>query len=155
MKNIRTASNTNQNQSNHKASFAPADSGTVIIEFIFLAPLFLLLMLNIITGGIYLGAYHILQHVTAEAARATLAGSSDAERLLLAQQSINAGLSNGYLVKAQAVQLQIGTVGQSQASYRVALSFDARTLGLSGVPGFSAFAPARLSASYDVRPGGL
>lgn len=138
-----------------KLDFIAAESGAVVIEFIFLVPLFLLLMLNIVTGGIYLGAYHVLQHITAEAARASVAGSSDAERLLLAQQSINAGLSAGYLVKAPAIKLQIGALGQSQSTYRVALSFDARTLGLSHVPGFSVFAPATLSASYDVRPGGL
>lgn len=131
------------------------EDGAVIIEFVFLAPLFLLLMLNIITGGIYIGAYHTLQHVTAEAARASLAGSSDSERLILAQQSINTGLSNGYLVKAQAVKLQIGSTGQSQPTYRVALSFDANTLGLSNVPGFAIVAPATLTASYDVRPGGM
>lgn len=126
-----------------------------MIEFAFLAPLFLLLLLNIIVGGIYIGAYHTLQHVTAEAARASLAGSSDGERLLLAQRSIDAGLSSGYLVKAQAIKLQIGSVSLGQPTYRVALSFDVQSLGLSRVPGFAMLAPATLTSSYDVRPGGL
>lgn len=130
-------------------------SGAVSVEFIFLAPLFLLMMLNIMTGGIYLGAYHTLQHTTAEAARASLAGSNDSERLLLAQQSIKTALATGYLVKPQAVKLLIGPAGSGQATYRVALSFDARSLGLSNVPGFSSVAPATLTSSYDVRPGGM
>lgn len=129
--------------------------GSVAVEFIFLAPLFLLLMLNIMTGGIYIGAYHTLQHTTAEAARASLAGSNDSERLLLAQQSINTALATGYLVKPQAIKLQIGSVGSDQTTYRVALSFDAGSLGLSKVPGFSAFAPSTLTSSYDVRRGGM
>ncbi|WP_232628672.1 TadE/TadG family type IV pilus assembly protein [Methylobacterium sp. Leaf118] len=134
---------------------AANDEGSITVEFVFLAPLFLLLMLNVITGGIYIGAYHILQHTTAEAARASLAGSNDSERSLLAQQSINTALATGSLVKPQAIKLQIGSTGAGQTTYRVALSFDARSLGLSKVPGFSAIAPSTLTSSYDVRPGGM
>ena len=54
------------------------DRATSAVEFAFIAPVFLTLIFGLVAFGSYLGIVHGVQQLTAEAARASIAGLSDA-----------------------------------------------------------------------------
>ena len=63
-------------------------NGAGAIEFAIVAPLFLLIVLGLLVYGIYLGSVHSVEQLAADAARASVAGLSDSERIQIATQHI-------------------------------------------------------------------
>lgn len=55
-------------------------AGASAVEFALLAPIYLVLLLGCLAYGIYFGAAHSVQQLTADAARVSVAGLDDAER---------------------------------------------------------------------------
>lgn len=129
--------------------------GASAIEFALILPVLLLIVMNIFTCAIYLGAAHNLRQLAAEAARASIAGINDAERTALALQSVKAGLASGSLIRPGSIDTAITDDPADPQLYRVTLTFDARSLGLASVPGIALVAPAVLTSSFSVRRGGL
>lgn len=129
--------------------------GAIAVEFAFLGPLLFYLMLNIFVGAIYLGAFHKLQHVTAQAARASIAGIDAGERLSLVRQSLDRALGDGVLLRPASISVSVDSLSADRAHYRVSLSYDTRALGLGRIPGVATFVPETLTSSFDVRNGGL
>ena len=62
------------------------------VEFALVMPIFLLVLFGIIVYGSYLAMVHGLQQLTAEAARASIGGLSDSERLSLATSDIDSNV---------------------------------------------------------------
>lgn len=137
------------------SAFARDNRGAIAVEFALLGPLLMLLMLNILIGGVYLGAFHKLQHVTAQAARASIAGMNAGERLSLVKQTLDLALRDGVLLRPSAISISVETLSNQQDHYRVSLTYDTRSLGLMRLPGIATFIPETLTSSYDVRHGGL
>lgn len=59
------------------------------MEFALIAPLLIVLLWGIISYGGYFMTVHTLQQIANDAARASIAGLDDTERLTLAQDSVN------------------------------------------------------------------
>jgi Flp pilus assembly protein TadG len=57
-----------------------SDDGSSAVEFAILAPVFLLLVFGMIAYAIYFGTAHYIQQITADAARASIAGLDNDER---------------------------------------------------------------------------
>ena len=74
------------------SKFSKNRDGAAAIEFAIITPVFLLVLFGIINYGAYLGVLNGVQQLTAEAARASIAGLSDDERLLLARGGGVAGV---------------------------------------------------------------
>lgn len=129
--------------------------GVAAVEFAFIGPLLIYLMVNIFVGAIYFGSFHKLQHIAAQAARASIAGANEEERANLIRQTLNRSLEDGALLPAAAITVTIASLSADRKHYRVSLSFDTRTLGLRRFPGLSTVMPDTLTSSYDVRSGGL
>ena len=70
-------------------------SGASALEFAIVVPVFLLIVLGILTYGIYLGSVHSVEQLAADAARASVAGLSDSERTQIATQHVTTN-ANGY-----------------------------------------------------------
>ena len=68
------------------------ERGTAAVEFAFVAPIFLLILLGTIAYGGYFWRAHALQQVANDAARASLAGLTAAERRDLATAAVAAEL---------------------------------------------------------------
>src|SRR5690554_3805248 len=74
--------------------------GSSAVEFAIILPVYLMLLLGIFAYGSYLALVHGIQQITAEAARASVAGLSDAERLSLARNTINLSLNSYPFIQA-------------------------------------------------------
>ena len=64
--------------------FAATTSGSTAVEFALLCPLYLFLIMGMTAYGIYFGAAHSVQQLSADAARIAVAGVSRVERQQLA-----------------------------------------------------------------------
>ena len=79
-------------------NFSRNNDGAAAIEFAIVAPLFILILLTLVGYGIYLSVAHSVQQLAADAARASIAGLSEAERQDLANTYIHTSkISNGFL----------------------------------------------------------
>ena len=97
-------------------------SGAVLVEAAFALPVLVVLLLGIVTYGLWLTAASNLQHVANEAARATLGGVTDAERDDLAQAAIARSLMGGGLIEAAEVEADLSA---EDGFYTVTLTYDA------------------------------
>ena len=79
----------------HRNHLTRDQSGTSAVEFALVAPLFILMMLGMLGYGIYFGAAHSIQQLTADAARTAIAGLDEPERRSLAQAFIERN-ADGY-----------------------------------------------------------
>ncbi len=129
--------------------------GSSAVEFALLVPVLLVLFAGIMVFGIYLGASHHLRQLASDAARASIAGVSDDERVQLARQRVSAALVEGTMFKPGTVIVQVGTDPNDATLYTVTLSFDARSLGFSGLSGLVPLPPDLIRSSVSIRRGGL
>nr|WP_295468683.1 TadE/TadG family type IV pilus assembly protein [Mesorhizobium sp.] len=60
-------------------NFAGSVDGATAVEFAMIAPVFIAFMLGMTAYGIYFGAAHSVQQLSADAARVALAGVNDTE----------------------------------------------------------------------------
>lgn len=142
-------------RSNTQRSLFHCSRGTSAVEFALVVPVLLALFAGIIVFGIYLGASHNLRQLASEAARASIAGVSDEERSTLARQRVASALASGAMFKPGTVEVQVGPDPADATIYTVTLSFDTRSLGLSGFSGLIPIPPDLIRSSVSVRRGGL
>lgn len=129
--------------------------GSAAVEFALIVPVLLLLFAGITMFGICLGAAHNLRQIAAEAARASVAGVTDAERASLAQSTVDRSLSTGAMFKRGSVAVQVGSDPLDATVYTVSLSFDATSLGLNAFSRLLPLLPTVLTSTVSVRRGGL
>lgn len=129
--------------------------GSAAVEFALVAPLLLLLFAGITMFGLCLGVAHNLRQIAAEAARASVAGVTNAERASLAQSTVDHSLSAGALFKPSSVAVQVGSSPLDAAVYTVTLTVDATSLGLNAFSRLLPLFPTMLSSTVNVRRGGL
>ncbi|KQT82590.1 pilus assembly protein TadE [Methylobacterium sp. Leaf465] len=132
-----------------------AQAGSAAVEFALVVPALLALFAGIVAFGIYLGASHNLKHIASEAARASIAGVSDQERAALARQRVAAALTEGAMFKPGTVLVTVGPNAQDASLFTVTLTFDAKSLGFSGLSGLIPLPPDLIQSTVSVRRGGL
>ena len=106
---------------------------TSAIEFAFIAPVFLVLLFGIIAFGSYLAIIHGIQQLTAEAARASIAGLSDAERLSLAQNNITSNVGAYPMLAADRLIVQSAATDATGA-FKVTVQYDASNMFIFNLP---------------------
>lgn len=74
-----------------------SDKGSSAVEFALLAPVFLLLVFGMIAYAIYFGTAHYIQQITADAARASIAGLDDLEREDIVRRYVSDSASGYFL----------------------------------------------------------
>lgn len=129
--------------------------GGSAVEFALVTPVLLLLFAGLLVYGVHLGAAHSLRQIAAEAARASVAGITDAERASLAQGVVQRSLAAGSLLKAGSVGVQVGASATDAGVYTVTLRYDASALGLTGLGRLVPLPPDLLTSTVSVRRGGL
>ena len=90
--------------------------GVAAIEFAIVLPVFLTLAMGIITYGLYFGAAHSTAQLAADAARASVAGLSDSERTLIAQQHIEINAKEYVLVDPTSISVEAGPLSLRRLS---------------------------------------
>ena len=104
--------------------------GTAAIEFALVLPVFLLILFGILFYGLYFGAVHAVQQIAAEAARASVAGITNAEREDLARTKAAQDVAANPLLDPTAMTV---AVVQSAGSIRVTITYDCSRLPIWGL----------------------
>lgn len=115
-------------------SFFKTSDGTSAVEFAIVLPVFLVMLFGLVVYGTYLGVVHGVQQLTAEAARATIAGLSDDERLVLATNNINANVSFYPMLSPDRLLVQSASTDPVTSTFTVTVRYDASTLFIFNLP---------------------
>lgn len=117
--------------------FQRDQSGAVAVEFAFLAPILIFMMMGITGYGGYFWMSHSVQQMANDAARAAMPGLTAAERASLAQTSVVASAGDYAQLKASKVTTQVvdhdGRL-TVKVSYNAADSFAFAMRGVAPMP---------------------
>lgn len=93
-----------------------------------LAPVFLLFLFGMIAYGIYFGASHSLQQITADAARTAIAGQSATERSAIVADFIANNAAGYPFIDRAKLTVSAQDSGSDGNQFNVQVSYDARNL---------------------------
>src|SRR5262245_45538325 len=128
--------------------------GVAAIEFALVAPVFFLLLLGIAAYGIYFSAISSLQELTADAARASVAGISDTERQTIVASYVTQSSTNYRLLSRHPITLTATPYPGDPTRYTVTLRTDISNLPLQGTTGIFPMPSAIIQRTAVVRIGG-
>lgn len=112
----------------HLRKLITSTCGTAAIEFALVLPLFLLMMVGILSYGFYFGAAHSTAQLAADAARASVAGLTDQQRSDLAQQHIARLASHYVLLDADHITSTAAMLADDPTVFQVVVRYDSRDL---------------------------
>ena len=108
--------------------------GSSAVEFAIILPVYLIMLLGIFAYGSYLALVHGIQQITAEAARASVAGLSDTERVSIARNTINASLGSYPFLQSNELTLQSAATDAATGVFSVTVSYDASGMFIFNLP---------------------
>ena len=128
---------------------------TSAVEFAIVAPVFILIMFGIVAYGIFFGAANSVQQLAADAARASIAGLGEDERIQLAQRFIDLNTENYPLLQSRKVRVRIAGSAADANQFNVSVEYDATQL-----PIWNLYVPLPLpektiTRSATIRVGGV
>lgn len=126
--------------------------GASAVEFAMLLPLFLVLVFGIVVFGSYLTMVHGVQQLAAEAARCSVAGLSEAERVSLAESYITANAGSYPLLQPARLSVSAATSGSDV--FVVTVNYDASGNFLLALP-FVPSPPTTIVRSAAIPFGGF
>lgn len=97
-------------------------AGNAAVEFAIVGPVLLLMLMGIFTYGGYFLTAHTVQQLTNDAARASIAGLDDEERLSLARDAMQAGIANQSFMRGELSQIALTRNGPTIS---VVVTYDA------------------------------
>ncbi len=129
----------------------PADRrGAVLVEMALVLPLLVSLLLGLVCYGQYFLIAHSVQQIANDAARATVAGLTPAERAQLANQAATASAGANPEIDASAMTIAVGEHGRT-LSVRVTFDASDRLMRFPLVP----MPSSRIERSAAVLVGGI
>lgn len=135
--------------------FRSETSGTAAVEFAMLCPLYLFLFMGMTAYGIYFGASHSVQQLSADAARAAVAGVDAGERSTLASGFIERN-ARGYLfIDPEKLVVEVGDSPLDAGQFNVTLSYDASDLPIWGLFDRIAMPHRTILRRSTIRIGGI
>lgn len=132
--------------------FADKTAATAI-EFAIVAPILLLIVYGIICFGVYFGAVHGVQQLAAEAARRSIAGISDDERVRLAQAAIDSDAGSYPFITPALLTVRSASTDPATDSFTLTLDYDASDMAIFKLP-YVPRPPASISRSATIQRGG-
>lgn len=128
------------------------DSGSAAVEFAIVGPILLLLMTGIFTYGGYFLTAHTVQQLANDAARASIAGLDDTERLTLAREAMLSGISNQDFMRGELSDVAITRQG---TSISIAVTYDASEDVYWAFQSLIPAPPSRISRRSTIQLGGF
>lgn len=125
------------------------------VEFAITLPVLLMLLLGVMVYGLHFGVAHGVQQLVAEAARASVAGLSDAEREAIARDIVRRTVSQYPLLRTGGMTVEARGDAADPDRFVVTLRYDASHLGLSAFSGFLPVPSGTIERSAIVRRGGV
>ena len=104
------------------ARLIEARSGAATVEFAFVGPMMVVMLLGIMSYGGYFWLAHSVQQLANDAARAAVAGLSASERQSLAQSTISSELPNYAFMTASGM---VTTVNTQTTAMTVSIAYNA------------------------------
>jgi Flp pilus assembly protein TadG len=128
--------------------------GVAAIEFALIAPIFFMLLLGIAAYGIYFSAVSSLQELTADAARASVAGVSATERQTIVTNYVTQSKPSYRLLDGRTISVTTAAFPGDPTRYSVTLQTDISNLPLQRATGFFPMPSAIIQRTAVVRIGG-
>lgn len=129
-------------------------SGTAAVEFALLCPLYLLLIMGMTAYGIYFGASHSVQQISADTARVAIAGVDEAERIALARAYVE-DRADGYLfIRPDKLTVVVADRAEGE-QFDVTVSYDASDLPIWGLFDGLALPGRTIRRHSTIRIGGI
>lgn len=104
------------------------DDGAAAVEFAVVFPVALLFFCGLLVYGIYFGAAHSVQQLAADAARASVSGITDAERIAIAQAHVAASGGGYPLLTADHLTITAGALPADPTQFEVRVVFNSEDL---------------------------
>jgi len=145
----------NQCRNSAAAAMARDRRGASAIEFAIVVPVFLLIVLGILTYGIYLGSVHSVEQLAADAARASVAGLSDSERIQIATQHVTTNADGYPLLNASKIAVEAGASPLDSSQFRVLVRFDASDLPIWIMSGIVPMPDRMIERTSVIKRGGF
>ena len=111
-----------------RSSFGGDASGASAVEFAIVVPVFLTMLFGILAYGIYFGAVHSTSQLAADAARASVAGLSDAERTSIATAHVHNNVPAYVLLNPERIEVTAEPLEVDARQFRVSVRYDASLL---------------------------
>jgi Flp pilus assembly protein TadG len=127
---------------------------TSAVEFAFIAPVFLTLIVGLIAFGSYLGIVHGVQQLTAEAARASIAGLNDDERFTLARDNIAANVNSYPMLSDTRLTVESARTDPLTGTFKVTVQYDASDMFIFSLPHIVPMPNAVIVRSAAIQRGG-
>ena len=140
--------------STEKDRFEADQGGASAIEFALVVPVFLMIALGILAYGVYFGAVHSTAQLAADAARASVAGLSDAERTEIASQNVATNSREYPLLDPAKIQVVAAPLQSDATQFRVAVRYDASALPIWGVSSLIPLPSQIIERTATVKRGG-
>lgn len=128
--------------------------GTAAVEFALVLPVLLTVLIGIVAYSIYFGAAHSTAQIAADAARASVAGLSDAERSSLALQQVKATAASYPLLKPAGLSASATPLPDDPTSFQVTVAYDARDLPIWGAATFLPLPAQTITRTAVIKRGG-
>ncbi|AXE63356.1 TadE-like family protein [Hyphomonas polymorpha PS728] len=104
------------------------ESGTAALEFAIISPVFLFMIVALLAYGLYFGAAHTVQQISANSARAALAGLDLNERQALASATAFASVGRNGLIRSDDLAVQVTADADQPELIYVTVTYDAASL---------------------------
>jgi Flp pilus assembly protein TadG len=127
-------------------------SGGAAVEFAIIGPVLLLLMTGIFTYGGYFLTAHTVQQLANDAARASIAGLDDEERLSLARDAMRAGIANQRFMRGELSRVDLSRQG---STISLAVTYDASEDVYWAFQTLIPAPPSSISRNSSIRVGGF
>lgn len=135
-------------------NFLHRTNGTAALEFAIIAPVFFMTVFSMIGYGIYLGAAHSVQQVSADAARAAVAGLSQTERQTLARDYIERSMMRHPFIDAHKIQVEVTDDSANPNQFTVTIKYDAAELPIWSLYSY-AMPGKQITGFSTIRLGGI
>jgi len=129
-----------------------AKDGAAAVEFAFIAPVLIALIMGVISYGSYFWTAHTVQQMANDAARAAVAGLTDPERAELARSTLNTDMADQPMLDPTKLSVQITRNG---TSLTVAVAYDARESVFATLGQLVPMPDTRIRRTASVRLGGF
>lgn len=134
--------------------FRHRKDGVSAVEFAIVLPLFLLILFGIIVFGSYLSLVHSVQQLAAEAARASIGGLSDTERVALATSNIRTQANFYPFIAPDKLLVESAVTDAGTNTFTVRLRYDASQSFIYSLPNLVPMPPPQIVRSAAIQRGG-
>ncbi|WP_271199278.1 TadE/TadG family type IV pilus assembly protein [Methylopila turkensis] len=128
--------------------------GAAAVEFALLAPVLLMMIAGVVAYGLYFGLANSVQQLAADAARASVAGLSDAERAQLASDRVAASAGSYVLLDPARATVTARPSPANADLFEVQVAYDASALAIWSFGGLVPLPTKTIVRSASIQRGG-